>query len=130
MERVAEPMRKGRLLIIGHDRDAAYALRNVFETEPYELEVTLGLEVAKGVMRDRHVDLVIVDATVCMDEGFDLIDYQLDHGLDIPLVLVGGESTGIRRKIRSKKGITVEYCDADGFRLITYVKDKLDYSPA
>ena len=123
-------MRKGRLLIVGHDRDAAYALRNVFETEPYELEVALGLEVVKSVMRERHVDLVVIDATLCLGEGFDLIDYQLDHGLDIPMVLVGGESTGIRRKIRSKKGITVEYCDADGFRLLAYVQGKLALSEA
>ena len=125
MERVATTMRKGRLLIIGHDRDAAYALRNVFENEPYELEVTLGLDVVKNVMRERHVDLIVVDATVCLEDGFDLIDFQLDHGLDIPIVLVGGESTGIRRRIRSKKGITVEYCDADGFQLIEYVQEKL-----
>jgi len=73
--------------------------------EPYELEVTLALDVAKGVMRERHVDLIVIDANCCLQEEFDLIDYQLDHGLEIPMVLVGGESTGIRRRIRSKKGI-------------------------
>lgn len=117
-------MRKGRLLIIGHDRDAAYALRNVFELEPYELEVTLALDVAKSIMRDRHVDLVVVDAMVCLEDDFDLIDYQLDHGLELPLVLVGGESTGIRRRIRTRKGIQVDYVDADGFQLIEYVQGR------
>ena len=121
-------MRKGRLLIIGNNRDAAYALRNVFEMEPYELEVTLALDVAKGVMRERHVDLIVIDANCCLQEEFDLIDYQLDHGLDIPMVLVGGESTGIRRRIRSKKGIQVGYCDADGFRLLDYVGERLKVS--
>ena len=123
-------MRKGRILIIGHDRDAAYALRNVFEEEPYELEVTLQLEVAKQVLRDRHVDLAVVDATCCLDEGFDLIDFQLDHGLEVPILLVGGESTGVRRRVRSKQGIVVEYVDADGFQLLTHVGDRISASPS
>jgi len=125
VERVAKPMRKGRLLIIGHDRDAAYALRNVFEMAPHELEVTMQLDVAKEVLRERHLDLIVVDATVCLDAGFDLIDFQLDHGLEVPLVLVGGESTGVRRKVRTKQGIQVDYVDADGFRLLSYVGERL-----
>ena len=116
-------MRKGRLLIIGHDRDAAYALRNVFEMAPHELEVTMQLDVAKEVLRERHLDLIVIDATVCLDASFDLVDFQLDHGIEVPLVLVGGESTGVRRKVRSKQGINVDYVDADGFQLLTFVAD-------
>jgi len=123
-------MRKARLLIIGHNRDAAYALRNVFENESYELEVTLDLDVVKSVLRERAVDLIVVDATCCLESEFDLIDFQLDHGLNCPIGLVGGESTGIRRKIRSRKGIVVEYCDADGFQLIDFVSEKLSLPSA
>ncbi len=121
-------MRKGRLLIIGHNRDAAYALRNVFETAPWELEVTMQLDVAKDVLRERHVDLIIMDASVCLDSEFDLVDFQLDHGLEVPIVLVGGESTGVRRRIRSKQGIRVDYVDANGFQLIEFVGERLSVS--
>ena len=44
---------KPRILIIGHDRDSAYALRNVFDNQPYELEIGLGIEVAKSVLLER-----------------------------------------------------------------------------
>ena len=116
-------MKKGRILIIGRDKDSAYALRNVFELEPHELELALTFDVAKTVLRERRIDLVILDPQVCLKEDFDLIDFQLDYGLEVPLVLVGGESTGVRRKVRSKGGVKVHSVPADGFKLIEFVKE-------
>lgn len=121
-------MKTGRLLIVGKDKDSAYAIRNVFETERLELELALNLDVAKTILTTRQVDLIVLDPAVCMVKDFDLIDFQLDHGLVVPLVLVGGESTGVRRKIRTKKGITVHSVPADGFKLLDFVAEFL--SPA
>ncbi len=116
-------MDTGRLLIVGKDRDSAYAIRNVFESERLELELALHLDVAKTILTTRHVDLIVLDPAVCMNKEFDLIDFQLDHGLVIPLVLVGGESTGVRRRIRSKKGIKVHSVPADGFKLLDFIHE-------
>ncbi len=119
---------KSRLLIIGRDKDSAYAIRNVFEMESHELELALHLDVAKSVMIERQVDLVVLDPVVCLQEDFDLIDFQLDHGIAVPMILVGGESTGVPRKIRSRGGIKVHSCPADGFKLIDVVRDLLTHS--
>ncbi len=115
-------MEMGRILIIGHDKDSAYAIRNVFELECHEIELALQLEVAKSVLVERHIDLIVLDPVVCLDQEFDLIDFQLDHGLEVQLVLVGGESTGVRRKVRSKRGVRVHTVPADGFKLIEFVR--------
>lgn len=116
-------MKKGRILILGRDKDSAYAMRNVFELEPHELELALQLDVAKSILRDRRVDLIVLDPLVCLQEDFDLIDFQLDHGLRVPIVMVGGESTGVRRKFRSKGGVKVSSVPADGFKLIDFVRE-------
>ncbi|MCA8960001.1 MAG: hypothetical protein KDC38_05790 [Planctomycetes bacterium] len=116
-------MEKGRLLIVGKDKDSAYAIRNVFESERLELELALQLDVAKTILTTRHIDLIILDPAVCMAKDFDLLDFQLDHGLVIPLVLVGGESTGVRRKVRTKQGIKVHTIPADGFKLLDFVHE-------
>lgn len=113
---------KPRILIIGHDRDSAYALRNVFDNQPYELEIGLGIEVAKSVLLERKIDLLLVDAQVCMQPEFDLIDFQIDHGVKIPVLLIGGESSGVRRSVRSKQGVEVSYVDADGDQLLGWVR--------
>lgn len=114
-----------RLLIIGQEKDSAYAIRNVFELDKHELELALQLDVAKAILRERCVDLIVLDPAVCLQEEFDLLDFQLDHGLSVPLVIVGGESTGVRRKIRSRGGIKVHSCPADGFKLLDLVRELL-----
>lgn len=113
---------KPRILIIGHDRDSAYALRNVFDNQPVELEIGLGVEVAKSVLLERRIDLLLVDAQVCLEPDFDLIDFQIDHGVKIPVLLIGGESSGVRRSVRSKQGVDVSYVDADAEQLLHWVQ--------
>lgn len=116
-------METGRLLIVGQDKDSAYAIRNVFEMERLELELALGLDIAKEILTTRLIHLIVLDPAICLDDEFDLLDFQLDHGLEVPLVLVGGESTGVRRKVRSKKGIKVHSVPADGFKLLDFVRE-------
>ena len=116
-------MERGRILILGQKKDSAYALRNVFDLGRHEIEIALQLDVAKAVLKERVVDLIVLDAQVCLQEDFDLLDFQLDHGLCVPIALVGGESTGVRRKVRSKQGVKVYFLPADGFKLLEFVRE-------
>ena len=45
------------------------------------------------------------------------------------MVIVGGESTGVRRKVRSKKGVKVHSVPADGFKLLDFVKEMGHQAP-
>ncbi len=116
-------MERGRILIVGQKKDSAYAIRNVFDLERHELEVALQLDVAKAVLLERVIDLIILEPAVCLQDDFDLVDFQLDHGLEIPMVLVGGEASGARRKIRSRQSVKVHFVPADGFKLLEFVRD-------
>ena len=116
-------MERGRILIVGQKKDSAYAIRNVFDLERHELELALQLDIAKAILKERVIDLIVLDPAVCQQEDFDLVDFQLDHGLEVPIVIVGGESTGVRRKVRSKKGVKVYSVPADGFKLIDFVNE-------
>ena len=114
-------MRRHRILVIGLDRDSAYAMRNVFEFERHEIDVTTEMEVVREVLIERAYDLIIVDARVCLQEEFDLVDFQLDRGLLVPLIVIGSENTGLRRSLRSRQGLEVVHLALDGHQLIETV---------
>ncbi len=115
-------MRRHRILVLGLDRDSAYAIRNVFEFERHEIDVCLEMEVVRDVLVERAYDLIVVDARVCQHEDFDLVDFQLDRGLRVPLIVIGSENTGLRRTLRSRQGLEVVHLDLDGHQLLETVE--------
>ncbi len=114
-------MQRQRILVMGLDRDAAYAIRNIFEFERHDIDVCTELEMAREVLVERSYSLLIVDARVCMNEEFDLVDFQLDRGLNAPLIVLGSENTGLRRSLRSRQGLEVVHVDLDGHQLLETV---------
>ncbi len=114
-------MRRNRILVIGLDRDSAYAIRNVFEFERHEIDVCIEMEVVRDVLVERAYDLIVIDARVCQQEDFDLVDFQLDRGLRVPLIVIGSENTGLRRTLRSRQGLEVIHLDLDGHQLLETV---------
>ena len=116
-------MQRQRILAIGLDRDSAYAIRNIFEFERHDIDVCTELDVARDVLIERTYDLLILDARVCSDEDFDMVDFQLDHGLNVPLLVLGSENTGLRRSLRTRQGIEVFHVDLDGHQLLETVNN-------
>jgi len=114
-------MKRQRILVLGLDRDSAYAMRNVFEFERHEIDVCIDMVVVRDVLVERAYDLIIVDARVCQLEEFDLVDFQLDRGLRVPLIVIGSENTGLRRSLRSRQGLEVVHLDLDGHQLLETV---------
>ena len=106
---------------MGLDRDAAYAIRNIFEFERHDIDVCTELEMAREVLVERSYSLLIVDARVCKSEEFDLVDFQLDRGLDTPIIVLGSENTGLRRSLRSRQGLEVVHVDLGGHQLLETV---------
>ncbi len=115
-----------RILTMGLDRDSAYAIRNIFEFERHDIDVCTDLEVARDVLIERNYDLMIIDARICKDEEFDLVDFQLDRGMNVPLIVLGSENTGLRRSLRSRQGLEVVHVDLDGHQLLETVNSWSD----
>ncbi|MEE2890289.1 MAG: hypothetical protein VX404_07580 [Planctomycetota bacterium] len=116
-------MKRNRILVMGQDRDAAYAIRNLFEFERHDIDVCIDLGVVREVLVERCYHLLLLDSRICHDEEFDLVDFQLDRGLCVPLVVIGGENTGLRRSLRSRQGLEVIHVDLDGEQLIETVNN-------
>ncbi|MEC9476486.1 MAG: hypothetical protein VX764_05540 [Planctomycetota bacterium] len=116
-------MKRNRILVMGQDRDAAYAIRNLFEFERHDIDVCIELDVVRDVLVERSYNLLLIDARICQGDEFDLVDFQLDRGLSVPLVVIGGENTGLRRSLRSRQGLEVIHVDIDGEQLIETVNN-------
>ena len=115
-------MNRNRILVLAQDRDAAYAIRNLFEFERHDIDVSIELEVVREALVERAYHLLLLDSRVCHHEEFDLVDFQLDRGLQVPLVVIGGENTGLRRSLRSRQGLQVIH-DLDGEQLLETVNN-------
>ncbi|MGE4618991.1 MAG: hypothetical protein AAEJ04_04190 [Planctomycetota bacterium] len=122
-EGAGAPMKRNRLLVMGLDRDAAYAVRNLFEFERHDIDVCIDLDVVRESLVERNYNLLLIDSRICLDEDFDLVDFQLDRGLRVPLVIIGGENTGLRRSLRSRQGLEVIHVDLDGEQLLEMVNN-------
>ena len=77
-------MQRNRILVMGQDRDAAYAIRNLFESERHDIDVSIEFEVVREALVERAYHLLLLDSRVCKDEDFDLVDfpfpsYELFH---------------------------------------------------
>ena len=116
-------MQRNRILVMGQDRDAAYAIRNLFEFERHDIDVSIEFEVVREALVERSYNLLLLDSRVCQDEDFDLVDFQLDRGLQVPLVVIGGENSGLRRSLRSRQGLQVIHVDLDGEQLLETVNN-------
>lgn len=116
-------MQRNRILVMGQDRDAAYAIRNLFEFERHDIDVSIEFEVIREALVERAYHLLLLDSRVCQDEDFDLVDFQLDRGLQVPLVVIGGENSGLRRSLRSRQGLQVIHVDLDGEQLLETVNN-------
>ena len=77
-------MKRNRILVMGQDRDADYAIRNLFEFERHDIDVCIELDVVRDVLVERSYNLLLIDSRICHDVEFDLVDFQLDRGLAVP----------------------------------------------
>ena len=53
-------MERGRILILGQTKDSTYEIRNLLDNRRYELEIALSREVAKQILAQRRMDLLII----------------------------------------------------------------------
>lgn len=88
-------MKQGRILILGKDKESAYELRSLFDDERYELEIALTDAVAKTVLAERLMDLVIIDSQLVSANDFSLFDFLLDRDIRVRIVVVGPHAAGI-----------------------------------
>ncbi|MBN1419105.1 MAG: hypothetical protein JXP34_10030 [Planctomycetes bacterium] len=82
-------MQRRRILVVGTTKECVFQIRSQLDGYPVELEIALGEEVARTVLRERVMHGIILDAAVAASEPVELLEFLLDRGLDIPVIFVG-----------------------------------------
>ncbi|MGQ9590966.1 MAG: hypothetical protein ACUVYA_11795 [Planctomycetota bacterium] len=85
-------MERGRILIVGQTKENTYEIRNLLDQESYELEIALSREVAKQILLQRRMNVLVLHTEAVgpeMEEFFEFLD---DRGIEIPTVVLGDEA--------------------------------------
>jgi len=82
-------MQRRRILLIGTSKESVFQIRTLLEGQPLELEIALGEDVARTVLRERVMHAIILDAAIIASDPLELFEFILDRGLDLPVILVG-----------------------------------------
>lgn len=80
-----------RLLIVDDDPDIILALQTYFEEEGYDVEIARdGGQALEMMSREADFDLVILDVTLPVMSGFEILERYHEHGLTSPVLMMSG----------------------------------------
>lgn len=85
-----------RILIVGQTKENTYEVRSLFDKEIYEFEIALSKEVAKQILAQRRMDVLLFHTEAIgpdMDEFFEFLD---DRGIEIPTIFLGDEAKRLK----------------------------------
>ena len=94
-------MERARVLIIEENRRIVGELHDRLVREGYETEVALNGEMGMAIIRDRDMDVAVVDHHACGCEEWDLLRKLHRRVPGLPIVLINGpRRRGISRMAR------------------------------
>ena len=89
-------MERGRILILGQTKDSTYEIRNLLDNRRYELEIALSRDVAKQILAQRRMDLLIIHTEMIDPEMAEFFEFLEERGIDLPVFLLGEEADKFR----------------------------------
>jgi len=108
-----------RVLLVARDKQHAVRLRNLLEELELEFEIAIGEEIGKGILSERYMDAVLVDASMIRSENFWLFSFLLNRRLPIPVVILGGEGRDIPLPEGAEEQLRIYTAPIDPQRLET-----------
>src|SRR5262245_25420426 len=92
-------MERGRILILGQTKDSTYEIRNLLDNRRYELEIALSREVAKQILAQRRMDLLIIHTEMLEPEMAEFFEVLEERGIELPVFLLGEEADKLRESV-------------------------------
>jgi response regulator RpfG family c-di-GMP phosphodiesterase len=89
-------MERGRILILGQTKDSTYEIRNLLDNRRYELEIALSREVAKQILAQRRMDLLIIHTEMLDPEMAEFFEFLEERGIELPVFVLGEEADKFR----------------------------------
>lgn len=94
------PTIRRRILILGQTKENTYEIRNLLDSQRFELEIALNKDVGKTVLSTRLMHVVIVHSEIMGgDECADFFEFLEDKGFSIPVLILGEEAGSFRDQI-------------------------------
>ena len=60
-------MDRGRILVLGQTKEHTYEVRNLLDNRKFEIEIALSADVAKTVLAQRFMNLLVIHTEVPME---------------------------------------------------------------
>jgi DNA-binding NtrC family response regulator len=98
-------MERGRILIVGQTKESTYEIRNLLDNRRYELEIALSKDVAKMILSQRRMDLLILHTEMLDAETDDFFEFLEERGVDLPVFVVGEEAQRFREAVPARAGV-------------------------
>ncbi len=89
-------MDRGRILLLGQSKEHTYEVRNLLDNKRFEIEIALSVEVAKTVLTQRGMNLLVMHTEVSQENAREFFDFCEERGVTIPLFVFGEETTQFR----------------------------------
>ena len=85
-------MDRGRILILGNNKETTYEIRSLLDNQQFELEIALSPEVCKSVLANRQMNLIMIHAELLQENDPEFLEYLKDRSSQVPVVIMGGET--------------------------------------
>jgi CheY-like chemotaxis protein len=89
---VAEDAERPMVLVVDDDRNFCEAIARCLAQRGYDVTCADGGEVAVEAIGERKPDVIVTDILMPGMDGIDLMNWLRDEGLDIPVIVISGES--------------------------------------
>ena len=90
-------MERGRILILGTNKETTYEIRSMLDSYRFELEIALSPEVGRQVLDTRQMNLILVHSEMLKGEETELLQYLRSNRDRIPLAVMGEAAESLGR---------------------------------
>ncbi len=92
-------MERGRILLLGKTKEQTYEVRNLLDTRKFEIEIALSVDVARTVLAQRYMNLLVVHTEVPESDLVEFFSFVEEQAIDLHLLVFGEETTAVRDKV-------------------------------
>ena len=92
-------MERGRILIIGENKETTYEIRSLLDNQRFELEIALSSEVGKLVLDSRQMNLVMIHSGIIQNDDLEFIHFVKHRANNLPVALLGDNADDIHREM-------------------------------
>src|SRR5688572_2061564 len=82
------------VLIVDDDPDLRETLRHMVASVGYDVRCVEDARAAIGIIAERQPDIIISDVYMPAGDGFELLNWLRNNGVNIPVIVMSGSSSG------------------------------------